>query len=129
MVVLNTVDSNHGSLFKYKFGFTSRVLEVVHPEVFNVVEVLLRTVLVLLTQVAQPVEVPRQVAGMLTVEVLFDGVLVLSRLWIEDANIQGEIDTSFNLFRPWELHWIHAGVLVEPDSQQGACWDGLVDSE
>jgi hypothetical protein len=71
VLVFNTIDSDNCAFFQYKLGFTSLVLQVVHSEVFDVVKILLRFLIVvtLLTKVSQSIETPRDISSVLAVKV------------------------------------------------------------
>lgn len=69
------------------------MLEVVHSEVFDVIEIGLWTAF--LSKVAQSVQAPWKVAGVLTVEILFQGLLMLNVGRVNSANRQGIVDTVF----------------------------------
>lgn len=55
-IVFNSVHSDHSLLFQCEFGLSAFVLQVIHTEMFDVIEILLD---ISITEVSQTVEVPR----------------------------------------------------------------------
>ena len=75
LFVLNTINSHDGALGEGEIGLATRVLQVVHSEVLDVVEVLLLTRLN--TQVSESIQASWHVSCVFTVQVLFKGLFVL----------------------------------------------------
>lgn len=70
-VMLNTVDSHNSSFLQSELSLSAFMLEIVHAEVFNVVEVLLVLLAIFCAQVSKPVQVSWKIASVLAVKVVF----------------------------------------------------------
>jgi len=96
--MFNTIDANNCAFFEYKLGFTALVLQVIHSEVLNVVEVLLRFgIVILITEVSQSVETPWDISRVLTVKVFLELVFMLRRKFFKGADGQCEVDACFSV--------------------------------
>ena len=119
--MLYAIDSHHCSLLQFKSRGATRVLQIVDPEILNIVKVLLR--LVQFSQISESIETFRKISGMLAKHVFFQRVFVLFSYWLNCSYREGVVDTCLRFVRLKEPHWVERWVLVKPDTHDSTVRD------
>ena len=118
-IMLDTIDSNHSLIFQRKLGLSALMLQIVNPEVLNVVEILLFLCIVT-SEIAPSIQAFGDKSGVFALYVLLECFLMLLRLLLNSHHRESIVDTCLSGFLCEKLHWIEALVLVQPYSYERA---------